>query len=231
MAKTENNQPAAEPAPAIPPPRLREAKPAGYGEGEGDAGGRPDVLGAIAILVFVLVGGLLVFSFARSLLPAAQAQLGAACRPLDPTVKEGSLPQLELEDLEGNPVSLEDYRGKFLVLNFWATWCQPCTREWPDLEMLGERLGEREDIEVVAIGLDQDKAALGPYLERMGLSESSVTVLWSKDSEAHTRLGSDKIPDTYFVDRDGELRSVFINVREWGKSAAVRCVEAEAARG
>ena len=180
------------------------------------------------MLLFVLVGGLLVFGYAQTLVPAARAQLGAACRPLTPTPKSGELPELELEDLAGNPVSLADFRGKFLVVNFWATWCQPCTREWPDLDMLAERIAERDDIAVIAISVDQEPEVIAPYLERMGLIDTQVTILHAKPADAHKLFGSVKIPDTYFVNREGGFEAVFVNVRDWGRAKALRCVEASA---
>ncbi|KIG15011.1 Thioredoxin [Enhygromyxa salina] len=201
----------------IPAPDLRKAK----------ATRGVDPLGIAATLTFVLVGGLLVFGFAQALVPAVEAQLGAACRPLTPTPKSGAIPAIELEELDGTPVSLDDFRGKFLVVNFWATWCEPCTREWPDLDMLGSRMAERDDVAVIAISVDQDPALVGPYLERMGLRESAVRVLRAKDPEAYKLFGSEKIPDTYFVNAQGEFEAVFINVREWGKAKAVRCVESK----
>ena len=187
-----------------------------------------DGLALGAMVTFVLVGGLLVFGFAQALVPAAESQLGAACRPLAPEAREGAVPELELEDLDGNPVSLADYAGKFVVVNFWATWCEPCTREWPDLDTLAARVSARDDVAVLAISIDEQAEDIDPYLERMGLQNTAVTVLRAKDSSAHQRFGSEKIPDTYFVDRQGQLDSVFINVREWGQAKAVRCVESRA---
>jgi peroxiredoxin len=213
--------PPAEPRTEIPAPKLERRAQPGRGL---------DAVGIAAMLAFVLVGGLLVFGFAQALIPAAEAQLGAACRPLTPMPMSGPAPALELEDLDGNPVTLEQFRGKFLVVNFWATWCDPCTREWPDLDLLATRLIEREDIAVIAISVDQEAEAIAPYLERMGLSQSNVQILRAKAPDAQKLWGSDKIPDTYFVSPEGELEAVFVNIREWGRPKAIRCVEASAAQ-
>lgn len=220
---------AAEPAVAAEPARRPVAIPAPKLDG-GSKRGVLDAVALVAMLAFILTGGLLVFGFAQALVPAAEAQLGAACRPLAPVLKTGPLPELELEDLAGNPVSLADFRGKFLVVNFWATWCEPCTREWPDLDILGERLSAREDIAVIAISVDQEVEEIDPYLERMGLRDTPVTILRAKQEDAQKIFGSDKIPDTYFVSREGAFEAVFVNIRAWGKAKAVRCVEASANR-
>ena len=229
-AAGEDEDPEAEqddaPGSAIPAPRLGSGPKSGA---RAEASGwQPDGLAIAAIVVFVLVGAVLVFNFARALVPAAEAQLGAACRPLRPDPKTGPAPALELEDLEGNPVSLADYQGKFLVVNFWATWCEPCTREWPDLDTLAHRMSERDDVAVLAISVDQELGDIGPYLERMGLGSTPVEILRAKDPAAHQTFGSEKIPDTYFVDEAGQFEAVFVNVREWGRAKAVRCVEASA---
>ncbi|PRQ04956.1 TlpA family protein disulfide reductase [Enhygromyxa salina] len=207
------------PSVLIPAPDPIRSKP---------APGRLDPLAVAAMITFVLVGGLLVFGFAQALVPAVEAQQGAACRPLTPTPKSGAIPDLELEELDGTPVSLDEFRGKFLVVNFWATWCEPCTREWPDLHVLGSRMAERDDVAVIAISVDQEPELIAPYLERMGLTETPVRVLRAKAADAQQLWGSEKIPDTYFVSPTGEFEAVFVNVREWGKAKAVRCVEASA---
>jgi thiol-disulfide isomerase/thioredoxin len=223
-------EPAPEPEPepaSTPAPGPRVDIPAPKLEGAATRRGL-DAVAAIAMSAFVLVGGLLVFGYAQALVPAAEAQLGAACRPLTPVEKTGPAPALELEDLAGNPTSLDEFRGKFVVLNFWATWCEPCTREWPDLDLLATRLAERDDIAVVAVSLDTSNDDIIPYMQRMGLAQTKVRVLRSKSAEAHKLFGSDKIPDTYFVSPTGELQALFVNVREWGRPKAVRCVEASA---
>ena len=66
--------------------------------------------------------------------------------------------------------------------------------------------------------------AIAPFLERMHLSDTLVTVVNDPTGEVNRLFGSEKIPDTFFVDEAGELRAAFINVRDWGRPAAFHCV-------
>ena len=200
---------------------MSASAPAGRSDG-------PDALGILAYVAFVMVGGLLVFAFAWALGPAVENQGQALCRELTPEVRSGEFPELVAKDLEGNDVSLEDLRGKFVVLNFWATWCEPCTREWPELDKLAQRLGNREDVVVLAVSLDQEPEAIAPYLERMSLTDTKVTVWNDPTGKANGAFGGQKIPDTFFVRADGEFTQAFINVRKWGSPAAYRCVDESA---
>jgi thiol-disulfide isomerase/thioredoxin len=208
----------AEPAPA-PPPILDGEEGRGW-------------LGIAAYVLFVAVGALWVFWFAASLGPATEAQAEAPCRALEPVPRSGPAPEFTVEDLAGNKQTLQDLRGKFVIVNFWATWCEPCIREWPQLDRLAERLAlaGRDDVAVLAISVDEDRTKVAPFLERMGLSQTGVRVLWDPTAKLHNAYGSEKLPDTYFVGRDGELIHAYINVRDWGRPAAYRCVESMLAR-
>lgn len=134
-------------------------------------------------------------------------------------------PDLVLEDLAGNPVRLSEFRGRAVVLNFWATWCEPCIGEWPQVHHLAERLLGRDDVVVLAVSIDEDKAAIAPFLERMSLAETPVKVLWDSSQSVHRQFGTEKIPDTYFIDEDGQVRYAFVNVRKWGSPEAYHCVD------
>jgi peroxiredoxin len=191
---------------------------------KGDAGLRISGLGVIALAVFTLVGGGLIFGFASSLWPALERQGESACRPLTPNVRDVAAPTWEVQDLSGAPVRLEDFRGKFVVLNFWATWCEPCIGEWPQIDRLAERFADRDDVVVLAISIDKAREDIAPFLERMSLSGTSTKVLWDPEQTINKAYGSEKIPDTYFIDRDGRLIHQYVNVRDWGKPAAYRCV-------
>lgn len=191
---------------------------------------RRGLLGPLAYVVFIAIGSLWMFWFAASLGPAAKAQAEAACRALEPELREGPAPEFTLQDRAGQPVSLADLRGKFVVLNFWATWCEPCIREWPQLDRLAERLEHRDDVVIVAVSVDQDQTLVAPFLARMGLEQTGVRVLWDPTGKLHTAYGSEKLPDTYFVDAAGQLVHAYVNVRDWGRPAAHNCVESMLAR-
>jgi peroxiredoxin len=199
------------------PPRSPPAVPEDGGSGRG-------WIAPLAYVVFIAVGSLWMFWFAASLGPATKAQAEAACRALNPELRSGPAPDFSLRDLRGGTVSLQDLRGKFVVLNFWATWCEPCIREWPQLDRLAERLADRDDVVVVAVSVDQDQSVIEPFLANMGLEATGVRVMWDPSGKLHNIYGSDKLPDTYFVDEDGQLVHVYVNVREWGRPAAFHCV-------
>lgn len=148
---------------------------------------------------------------------------------MEPNLLSKPVPNVVFEDLEGNKVSIQK-PGKFVVLNFWATWCEPCLDEWPDLDRLAERVGGRDDIEVWAVSIDEDKAAVRRFLKDHKLQAGRVKVLFDPTQKAHEAFGSEKIPDTYFVSPEGQISHVFVNVRDWGKPEAQRCVEATAER-
>lgn len=144
--------------------------------------------------------------------------------------KPGELaPDFVVQDLDGNEVKLSDFRGKVVVLNFWATWCPPCITEWPQVHQLAERLAEDTDVVVIALSVDEERSLVEPFLARMALGETKVKVLWDPEPEARRKTnlayGTTKMPDTFVIDEAGVLRHVFVNARKWGSPTAIQCVE------
>ena len=189
---------------------------------------RPDGLAIGSYLTFVIISGLMVFGFASALGPAVEGQDEGPCRALAPEPRDGSMREMNVLDMNGEPVSLDSLRGKFVVLNFWATWCEPCTQEWPELDKLARRLEERDDVVVVAVSLDSEAEVIAPYLASMGLESSPVVVWRDPEGEANKIFGGEKLPDTYFINQAGGYTDAFINVRVWGSTVAVQCVESRA---
>ena len=108
-------------------------------------------------------------------------------------------PNFTLKDLDGKEVSLEDYRGKIVLLNFWATWCKWCDVEMPDLQKLDK---ENEDLVVLAIDVMEDKETVKKYIQKGGYD---FKVLLDEDGEISKTYLVSGFPTSYFIDKDGIL--------------------------
>ncbi len=130
-------------------------------------------------------------------------------------VKERAMaPDAEFLDANGNTVAVSDFKGKVLLLNFWATWCPPCIREMPALDRLQEDLGG-EDLVVVAVSTDAGgKAVAGPYLrDRLGLTNLDL-YLDPKFNAWKTYQGGG-LPTSFIIDRQGRLVGALVGEAEW----------------
>jgi cytochrome c biogenesis protein CcmG/thiol:disulfide interchange protein DsbE len=111
-------------------------------------------------------------------------------------------PAFELARLDGSgTVSLASLRGKAVVVNFWASWCEPCKEESPRLEQAWERFRERD---VVVLGIDTHdfKSEARRFVERY---ELSYPMLHDKGGATYKRYGLVGLPETMFIDGDGEI--------------------------
>ncbi|MGI8962475.1 MAG: peroxiredoxin family protein [Bryobacteraceae bacterium] len=118
-------------------------------------------------------------------------------------------PEFNLTDANGTSVKLSDYRGKVVLLNFWATWCGPCTLEIPwfiDFEQEFKSRG----FAVVGISMDDDGwAAIKPYAAE---HKMNYRVLLGNDSVSQLYGGVDALPTSFVIDRDGKIDSVHVGL-------------------
>jgi cytochrome c biogenesis protein CcmG/thiol:disulfide interchange protein DsbE len=109
-------------------------------------------------------------------------------------------------------VTLDEFRGKVVVLNFWATWCPPCIEEMPSLVQMQQKM-KAKGVEVVAISVDADKGAYQTFLKEHNVELLTVR---DPDQKSNNLYGTFKFPETYIIDRHGVLRRKFIGAIDWG---------------
>jgi peroxiredoxin len=164
--------------------------------------GGPLVRYGIVAAIVAIVGGLFV---QRELLAEDGDGLGLLD---DGTVAVGEpAPDFVLATLDGERVRLSDFRGRTVVLNFWASWCTPCRDEMPEFQSLYEERAAVGDFVVIAVDwIDSDsRGAVREFAEDFGLT--FPVVLDTAGSDVKERFGVRGLPATFFIDRDGVLRA------------------------
>jgi cytochrome c biogenesis protein CcmG, thiol:disulfide interchange protein DsbE len=123
-----------------------------------------------------------------------------------------SAPDFTVQDNE-RTVRLQEFHGKILVLNFWATWCGPCVEEMPSLVQMQQKM-KGKGVEVLAISVDANQSAYQDFLKTY-----KVDLLTVRDpaQKSNNLYGTFKFPETYIIDRQGVLRRKFIGAIDWGQ--------------
>jgi peroxiredoxin len=126
-------------------------------------------------------------------------------------------PDFSLRDLDGNVRPLESFRGRVVLLSFWATWCTPCRTEMPMLEALFQSYKDH-DFEVVAVASDvQGVEVVQPFVTQLHLS---FTTLLDSTGQVTRLYGVTSLPTTYLLDREGRLVTVVIGNHDWANANA-----------
>ncbi len=116
------------------------------------------------------------------------------------------MPDFTFEDLSGKTVSTQEFRGKVLIIDFWATWCEPCKKEMPGFQDLQERYGDR-GLMVIGLALDGDTDEAARFAAKLGVHYR----LGQGTSEVQEKLGGLLgLPTTVLVDRQGIIRKKVI---------------------
>lgn len=140
---------------------------------------------------------------------------GFEARPAAPT------PELKAQDMAGATRTLADYRGKVVLLNFWASWCPPCLREMPSMERLREKMAGRP-LAIVALDSAETREEVSAYLSRMKLG---FPVLLDPDSSNTRRWKVFALPTSFLLDAEGRVRYVLTGPTEWDEGEALELIE------
>ena len=133
------------------------------------------------------------------------------------------LPTIRFADEKGHAMTLQDFRGKVVLLNLWATWCPPCREEMPTLDRLQARLGG-PGFEVVAVSIDRDGL---PAVQEFYLQTAikQLRVYLDKSGEASANLGATGIPTTLLIDRESREIGRKIGPAEWDSLEVVTLIQ------
>jgi len=115
----------------------------------------------------------------------------------------------ELND--GSTINLKDYHHRFVLLNFWATWCVPCLKEMPDLEKAYQKMGSKKLI-VLAVGMGEDKSSIRKFAEK---HEFTFPMIADTTLEIARLYGVENIPITYLINPEGVIIGRALGIRDW----------------
>ena len=130
-------------------------------------------------------------------------------------------PEMKARDLKGATKTLADYRGKVVLLNFWASWCPPCLREMPSMERLRLKMAGRP-IEIVAVASAEGPDDAKAFLSKMKLG---FPVLLDPDGSNTRRWKVFALPTSFLLDAEGRVRYVLTGPTEWDEGEALQVLE------
>jgi peroxiredoxin len=117
-------------------------------------------------------------------------------------------PDFELETLDGTMIKLSELKGKNVIINFWATWCDFCVAEMPDLQKLQDTYKD-DDLLILAVNVGDAKEDVEKFIEENNLT---LTVLLDKDSEIANNYGLRSFPSSLAVNKDGEIVTGYVGM-------------------
>jgi len=123
----------------------------------------------------------------------------------------GATPSLALRDLQGKEHKLADYRGKVVLLNFWATWCDPCREEMPSMQRLQDKLAGKS-FAILAIDYGEGAPRIQDFLKKVPVR---FTVLLDRDTSVATAWKVKVLPTTLVLDPQQRIRYSVVGDLEW----------------
>ncbi len=146
-----------------------------------------------------------------AVLPAARSAPAADFKPW----AGGPTPALDLKDLQAAQHRLAAYRGKVVVLNFWATWCEPCRDEMPSFNKLRQSLAGKPVV-LLAVNIGEGEGRIEAFLKKVPVD---FPVLLDRDAKVSREWKVRLMPTTFIIGTDGRVRFSYAGERDWADDA------------
>src|SRR4030042_6734370 len=131
---------------------------------------------------------------------------------ITPIKGDKKTPDFSLQDLNGKKLGLNQFKGKVIFLNFWATWCSPCKEEMPSMEALHQQFKEKN---FILLTISVDYAGVNPVREFIGKQRYSFPVLIDQKGETLDLFEVKGVPMTFIIDKKGRMRGKASGPRDW----------------
>ncbi len=183
----------------------------------------------VAYLAFVAAAAIGVYSFVTIAKDGEMRRNCSALCLLKPAYAgaDRKAPSFTLPDMNGQQVSLDRYRGKVVVLNFWTKTCGPCMQEMPEIAELTHVLSDRKDVAVVTISADEGPADVKDTLGAVLRNEKPpFAVLFDPEMAViGGKFGTHLFPETWIIDPRGVIRARIDGARPWSNAAVVELID------
>lgn len=130
---------------------------------------------------------------------------------------------LSFENAEQETVEFSQFKGKVILLNFWATWCPPCIREMPSMQRLKTHLTD-QPFEIVAINAGESATTVSSFLMELD-EEITFSILLDQKSRSFREFGIRGLPMTLLIDKQGKLVETILGEREWDSEDSIKKIE------
>jgi len=131
--------------------------------------------------------------------------------------------EFELQNMDEENIKLSGYRGKVVLLNFWATWCPPCVREMPSMERLQQRIGE-DDFKVIAVNQMENPDDVFAFTGQLEM-DPTFDILFDRESKVSQKYAVRGLPTTYLIDKKGNIRYRAVGGREFDHVEVIKIIK------
>jgi cytochrome c biogenesis protein CcmG, thiol:disulfide interchange protein DsbE len=169
------------------------------------------------IVALVMAAG--IFFWYRAKEPSLPVNQTPSTFKLIDQMETNGVPEVDLAKLDGSKIKLSDYRGKIVIVNFWASWCNPCVEEFPSMVKLVSQFNG--DVVILAISEDDQSEDIKTFTKAMGLPKPHFEVVWDQEKRAMKDYGVEKLPESFLVGRDGKLVRKVLGIENWASEDAV----------
>jgi thiol-disulfide isomerase/thioredoxin len=133
-------------------------------------------------------------------------------------MQETGLIPFTVNDIRGQPLSLESFRGRIVIVNFWASWCEPCVEEFPSLKKLIERY--KGEVVLIALSRDHNVDDLMSFVKAFEFERPFIHVAWDKDGELVRKYGVMALPESFIAGKDLKVIRKISGVEDWFSEGA-----------